>query len=226
MEMRFVLRLAGTAGVLATMVMTGCTILNRDECDPRPPRRFSEDYYESKAHLPVGSRQKYLHGVLWPPYPRPTEEDQSLVHRYHAAHYWPHPYSCWDQQSVYDHIQIHVDNGWVLQTTLYEYHFDEETAELNHAGFSHLRWILENAPEQYRVCFVQTGPTREISDLRLNAVQIAAAEMVGPENVPPITLRVDSPTGRPASQIDLQYRAFNATMPQPRIQYQALPSGT
>jgi hypothetical protein len=225
MEMRFVLRLAGTAGVLATMVMTGCTILNRDEGDPRPPRRFSEDYYEGKAHLPVGARQKYRDGVLWPPYPRPTEEEQSCVHRYHAAHYWPHPYNCWDQQSVYDHIQVHVDNGWVLQTTLYEYHFEEDTGDLNHAGFTHLRWILENAPEYYRACWVQTGPTQEISNLRLNAVQLAAAEMVGQENVPPIMLRVDSPTGRPAQQIDLQYRAFNNSLPQPRIQYQALPTG-
>lgn len=226
MEMRFVLRLAGFAGVMATMVLTGCSALNRDPCDPRPPRRFSEDYYETKAHLPVGARQKCKHGVLWPPFARPTEEDQALVHRYHAAHYWPHPYNCWDQQSVYGFIGTHVDNGWVLQTTLYEYHFDEETSDLNHAGLTHLRWILENAPEHYRVCWVQTGPNRQISDMRLNSVQLAAAEMVGPENVPPIMLRVDSPTGRPAQHIDTQYRSFLGSMPQPRIQYQALPSGT
>lgn len=225
MEMRFVLRLAGTAGVMATMVLTGCSMLNRDPGDPRPPRRFSEDYYTTKAHLPVGARQRCRHGVLWPPYARPTDEEQSWIHKYHTAHYWPHPYNCWDQQSVFDHIQVHVDNGWILQTTLYEYHFTEETAELNHAGLTHLRWILENAPEQYRVCWVQTGPNRQISDVRLSAVQIAAAEMVGPENVPPIMLRVDSPTGRPAQQIDTQYRSFLTSMPEPRIQYQALPGG-
>jgi hypothetical protein len=50
--------------------------------------------------------------------------------------------------------------------------------------------------------------------------------MVGPENVPPIMLRVDSPTGRPAQHIDMQYRSFLGSMPQPRIQYQALPTGT
>jgi hypothetical protein len=226
MEMKFVLRLAGAAGMMATMLMTGCTALNRDPCDPRPPRWMSEDYHESKAHLPVGARQKCKHGALWPPYARPTEEDQTFVHRYHASHYWPYPYNCWDQQSVYGMIDVSVDNGWVLQTTLYEYHFNEETSELNDAGLTHLRWILENAPQHHRVCWVQTGPNRQISELRLNSVQLAAAEMVGQENVPPVMLRVDSPTGRPAQYIDTQYRSFISSMPEPRITYQALPTGT
>lgn len=222
--MKVAFRLAGFAGVMATMVLSGCAVLNRDSGDPRPPRRFSEDWYESRAQLPVGARQVEKHGALWPPYCRPVGEDQTCIHRYHAAHYWPHPYNCWDQESVYTHIQAHVDNGWILQTTLYEYHFSEENEELNHAGLTHLRWILENAPAQHRVCWVQTGPNRQISDLRMNAVQLAAAEMVGPENVPPIMLRVDSPTGRPAQHIDTQYRSFLSTMPEPRIQYQALPA--
>lgn len=226
MEMRFGIRLAGVAGVMATMVLTGCTALNREPGDPRPPRWLSEDYYESKADLPVGARQHCEHGKMWPPYARPMGEDQPFVHRYHAAHYWPHPYNCWDQQSVYGIVQTHVDNGWVLQTTLYEYHFDEETSELNDAGLTHLRWILENAPPQHRVCWVQTGPNREISNLRLNAVELAAAEMVGSENVPPVMLRVDSPTGRPAQYIDQQQRSFLGSMPEPRINYEALPTGS
>ena len=224
--MRFVLHLSGAAGVLAMMVLTGCTALNRDPGDPNPPRWGSEDYYESKAYLPVGARQKCRHGALWPPYPRPTGEDQAFVHRYHAAHYWPHPYNCWDQESVYGIVQTHVDNGWILQTTLYDYHFDEETCELNDAGRTHLRWILENAPEQYRVCWVQTGPSRDVSDMRLNAVQLAASNIVGPENAPQAMLRVDSPPGRPAQHIDMQYRSFLTSMPEPRINYQALPTGT
>jgi hypothetical protein len=91
---------------------------------------------------------------------------------------------------------------------------------------THLRWILENAPQNHRVCWVQTGPNRQISELRLNSVQLAAAEMVGQENVPPVMLRVDSPTGRPAQYIDTQYRSFISSMPEPRITYQALPTGT
>lgn len=225
MEMKVAFRLAGFAGVMATMIVSGCTAFNRDPSDPRPPRRLSEDWYESKAHLPVGSRQHCKKGVLWPPYARPVGEDQPFCHRYHAAHYWPHPYNCWDQESVYTHVQSHVDNGWILQTTLYAYHFEDDTSELNHAGLTHLRWILENAPEQHRVCWVQTGPNRQVSDLRTNSVQLAAAEMVGPDNVPPIMLRVDTPIGRPAQYIDTQYRSFLSTMPQPRIEYRALPTG-
>ncbi len=226
MEMKFVFNLAGFAGVMTTIMLTGCTALNRDPGDPKPPRWLSEDYYESRADLPVGARQKHKHGRAWPPYARPIGKDQTCLHRYHAAHYWPHPYNCHDQESVFAFTQTHVDNGWILQTTLYEYHFNEETSELNHAGLTHLRWILESAPEQYRSVWVQTGPNRTISDLRLNAVQVASAEMVGPENVPQIMLRVDSPTGRPAQLIDTQYRSFISTMPQPRIEYQSLPSGT
>ncbi len=224
MEMRFVLRLAGATGVMATMVLTGCTALNRDPCDPRPPRLYSEDYYAMRANTPVGARQEYRYGKLWPPFPRPTGERQTCIQRYHTAKYWPYPYNCRDQQSMGEYVQTTVDNGWIQEATLYAYHFNEDTPELNHAGLMHLRWMLENAPEQHRVCWVQTGSNRQISDARLNAVQLTAAEMVGQENVPPVMLRVDSPTGRPAQHIDTQYRAFLKSMPEPRIHYEEVKS--
>ena len=217
MEMKFVLRLAGAAGVLATLVLSGCAVLNRDPGDPRPPRLFSEDYYDYHANLPVGSRQVCRYGKLWPPFPRPTDPRQPCMQRYHAANYWPYPYMCQDRESVNSYIQTHVDNGWILQTTLYEYHFNEETCELNQAGLTHLQWILQNAPNNTACVGSKPGPPRPSAILRLSAVQVAAAEMVGPENVPQVMLRADSPNGLPAQHIDTQYRSFLSTMPEPRI---------
>ncbi len=220
MEMKFVLRLAGAAGVMATLFLSGCAMWSGGSEDPNAPSYFSDDYYDYYSNQPVGTRQVWRYGKLWPPFPRPTGNKLPWKQRYHAAHYWPYPYMCQDREVVRTFIQTHVDNGWILQTTLYDYHFNEETSELNQAGVTHLRWILGNAPEQYRTCWVQTGPTPAISELRVASVQAAAAEMVGPENIPQVALRADSPNGLPAQHIDTQYRKYLSTMREPRIQYE------
>lgn len=176
--------------------------------------------------MPIGARQKEKHGKLWPPYPRPVGEQVPCSHRFHAAHYWPWPYNCQDRESIYQITQAHIDNGWVEECTLYHYHFDEESQVLNHAGSRQLRLILESAPEPHRVLWVQNGNTQDISMARTNAVRVAATQMFGGENIPPIMIRVGEPASTPANQVDAQTRGFLKTLPEPRINYQALPQGT
>lgn len=190
------------------------------------PRRWSKQWYEQEADSPVGARQAYVAGKLWPPFPRPAGKPQQLSHRYHAAHYWPYPYVCEDRAYIREVGQRQVNNGWITETTLYDYHFEDDGVKLDHSGLMHVDWILKHVPPTHRVIWVQEGFNPEQSQQRLAAVQTSATEIVGENNVPPIMLRADSPVGRPAVEIDMIRRAEMETVPDPRIEYEALPNGT
>jgi hypothetical protein len=234
---------AATCAVLATL-LTGCAsgpkfgdpFLSGDTCDDgctdgctdgccEEPKRWSADWYALKSGDPVGSRQVCKKGKLWPPKPRPVGPPQQFSHRYHAAHYWPLPYICQDRAYVREVVNTQVANGWTQETTLYEYHFEPETQILTHAGLMHLRWILLETPPERRVAFVQAAWDEPTSQARLENVRAAAFEMVGQEVCPPVMLRVAEPTGTPAEYVDSIQRAIRDSLPEPRIQYQALPTG-
>lgn len=185
---------------------------SREERISRREREWAE-----KASRPVGARQRYWFGKVWPPKPRPVGPNQPMVHRYHAAHYWPLPYVCDDRAYIRELTERQTASGWVTATTLYEYHFDPETNELNRAGEIQLRWILENTPVKYRVTFVQNCGDNAFNETRLQSVQLASGNMLGTEGAPPVMLRVTSPLGRPASEIVNIHRADLESMPDPRI---------
>jgi hypothetical protein len=217
-------RLAPVALLLAATA-SGCNVFPRWGLnDYEGPRRYSEEWYEMKGDGPVGARQCYKKGRLWPPYPRPTGEQLSWCQRYHAAHYWPWPYNCQDRAYVREVSDRQVHNGWVCETTLLDYHFDDKHA-LNQPGQLHLKWILENVPPQHRTAFVQKTSNEEVNQQRLASVQQVATEMVGSENVPKIELRVASPTGRPALEIDSIRRKEIAAIRIPQITYTSPSAG-
>ena len=164
-------------------------------------RAEREAYYAARACEPVGSKQIYKHGKVWPPAPRPAGPANLPSHIYHAAHYWPHPYNSLDSDSVRSFSAAQINNGWVTMTTLYEYHFDD-AHQLNEPGRLQVRWILENAPARHRYAFVQAGADSASSESRLAAVKAEAMQLVGADQVPPVLIRVTSPLGRPAEEID------------------------
>ncbi len=183
----------------------------------RSAEESKEQWYAARAGDPTGSRQQYINGKLWPPQPRPTGDPQLFSHMYHAAHYWPHPYQCEDRSYVRDVSRREVNNGWIKATTLYDYHFNNDTHALNRAGRIQLRWILQNTPTNHRFAFVQTGVNAKASQFRVTSVQTEAVEMVGQNNVPPIMLRVTTPLGRPAIEVDQIRRGELDSLPVPRI---------
>lgn len=173
-------------------------------------------YYAARACEPIESRQVYKHGKLWPPTPRPTGPANLPSHIYHAEHYWPHPYNCQDQDDVRSLSATQVSNGWVTMTTLYDNHF-VETQQLNESGWMQLRWILENAPTRHRYAFVQAGNDSASSEIRLAAVKANASQLVGPDQVPPVLVRVTSLLGRPAEEIDDIRRMERKSILKPQI---------
>ncbi|MGH7126923.1 MAG: hypothetical protein ACREIV_00025, partial [Planctomycetaceae bacterium] len=179
-----------------------------------------------RADDPVGSRQKHYRGLMWPPYPRPTGDVQDFTHKYHHAHYWPHPYNCWDMHYVNAVTGIQVANGWRNETTLYDHNFDPVTQQLTHSGLLRLEWILDYAPPAHRVAYVQEVRSPEINQQRLAVVTTEATLMAGPENLPPIVLRRATALGRPAVEVQLIRERDLRSIPDPRIEYEALPSGT
>jgi len=178
-----------------------------------------EAKWAERAARPVGSRQKYKFGELWPPYPRPTGPKQHFWNRYHHAHYWPYPYQCEDRAYVRDVMDRQMHNGWADQTTLYAYHFEKDTNKLTEAGLMHLRWILTHAPESRRTVFVQSANESIESQERLANVQYAASQMAGDDNLPPTMLRLAPTYGRPAREEDMKYRAYIGSILPPRILY-------
>jgi hypothetical protein len=175
------------------------------------------DWYARRALDPVGSRQRYVKGKMWPPYPRPEGLSMIPSHRFHAAHYWPHPYVCQDRASVREFVSAQQDAGWINQTTLYEYHFDGDTQLLNRSGVLHLKWILRSAPAQRKILYVQTADSGQASELRMTSVRGIAEELVGLGNLPPVIPRVTSPIGRSALEVDGIQRAEMSSQPVPRI---------
>ena len=164
-------------------------------------RAEREAYFAARASEPVGAKQVEKHGKLWPPYPRPTGPANLPSHIYHAEHYWPHPYNCQDADYIRTLSAAQVSNGWVMMTTLYDYHFDD-THQLNEPGRMQVRWILENAPTKHRFVFVQAGNDESSSEARLTAAKTEATQLVGADQVPPVLVRVTSPLGRPAEEIN------------------------
>lgn len=197
---------------------TGCASLGLrcedDYCGPEPG---SAEWWEAKASLPVGARQRFHNGKVWPPFVRPTGEAQQFSHRFHAAHYWPYPYVCEDRAFMKNLWEEQAASGWMDATTLYDYHFDPQSDELNDPGLDHLNWVMHTIPEKRRIIFVQGSYENEISAGRLQAVQQAAAEMAANEEIPAIVLRMTMPLGRPAVEVDMIRQGALNSFPIPRV---------
>lgn len=180
-------------------------------------KRSSDHWWHAHSGDPVGARQVQKYGKQWPPFARPVGPAQLPMHRFHAAHYWPYPYNEQDQSFVRTLSRAHVDSGWVTAITLFDYHFDADSQELNRSGRLHLRWILENAPERHRMALVQSAGEQTSNTSRVDSVRIEATRIVGKNGIPPIMLRVTTPTGRPAEEVDMIRRQEMQSLPEPRI---------
>jgi hypothetical protein len=189
------------------------------------PRKGSREYYEMHAGDPVGERQVYKYGKLWPPQPRAMGEPLPCVHRFYANHYWPFPYNLMDRADVNAVSDAQIMNGWISATTLYDYHFDAETNALNSAGQAQLAWIMANVPVEHRRAFVATTGDSVRNDLRVAQVQSAVANLIGDPGSLPIALRVSTPTGRPAREVDAIFKQRFENMDPPIIPY-AAPTST
>ncbi|HEV7998836.1 MAG TPA: hypothetical protein VGP63_03075 [Planctomycetaceae bacterium] len=200
------------------MAASASTAFAQDNCNGGcEPRWHSDAWWAMRANEPVGARQCECKGLQWPPYPRPVGPPMTCAHIYHAEHYWPWPYLCTDRQVVLDMTRTQEANGWISETTLYEYYFNPDTNDLTTPGKTHLRWILDYAPASYRSVWIQQVDDPAASQQRMNAVRLAATQIAGGNNLPPIQFRVAMPPSRPAVEADTIRRKELQTIPTPRI---------
>jgi hypothetical protein len=180
------------------------------------PFPFTEEWYQQRADDPPGARQIEKHGKYWPPYPRPMGRKQTFSHAFHAAHYWPHPYNCQDRADVYNLLEAQAGSGWAGATTLHDYHFDADTQQLTDAARTHLLWVMNSVPAQYRTVYISQGPSNEMGQLRVAQAEKFMRE-TGATNIPPIVTRYETFDGRQANEVDRLRTLEIQSIPRPRL---------
>ena len=114
-----------------------------------------------------------------------------------------------------DIVNVQLNNGWQEQTTLYDRHFEPDQ-QLSVPGRLHLLDILEIVPAGRRTVFVQSSYNAEIDSTRLTNVQLAVAELTGPDSVP-VVLRPGREYSRPASEVKVINDLYISSTPTPRL---------
>jgi hypothetical protein len=204
----------------AAFASTSVAFAQDPNCPCPEPRWHTAAWYQMRAQEPVGARQVEWNGQLWPPYARPVGPTMACSNIYHAEHYWPWPYTCTDRRLVLDMARMQEANGWLTETTLYDYHFHAETNELTVPGKLQLKWILENVPSSYRAVWVQQAEDPAISEQRLNSVRIVAARLASQGSLPTIAFRPATAPGRPAIEVDTVRRKELESIPSPRVAFE------
>lgn len=129
----------------------------------------------------------------------------SVGHRieagYRANVQWPSPYVCPDRMHVRAPFDLMVQNGWRRQNLLSPHHFNAEGTALSTAGELKVRWILTQAPPQFRQIFVERSIDPNQTAQRL-AIAEQFAVQVAPGEQPMITETNLIAEGRPASVVD------------------------
>jgi len=178
-------------------------------------RRGTREYYETKAADPPGARQHYKAGKFWPVEPRPTGPSQTFIHKYHHTHYWPQPYVCLDRENTHAILNSQVSNGWIDATTMYDYHFDAATGELNSHGQHHLAWIVTHVPAEYRQVNLAQGIDPIINSERVRSVEQYLTRLPGADRSLIVQMRVSDPNGRPAGEVQRIFKAAQENAPPP-----------
>lgn len=135
---------------------------------------------------------------------------------FHRNIRWPYPYVCRDRIEVHRPLEIGVEQGWKLQNTLSDYHFDPETGALTDAGKTKIDAILVESPCAFRAVFVLNARDVQRSVARMESVQEYLGNNPFAQDVP-IFETCTVPFTFPAQYVDRVARDFIETTPTPRI---------
>jgi hypothetical protein len=136
---------------------------------------------------------------------------------FHRNNCWPDPFVYPDRAALHNTFSLQVQNGWKLQNLMGDYHFDSETQQLTSAGKEKVRWIMTQAPEQFRTVFVQRDADSEKTAIRVDAVQQYAAKLAPKGNLPPVVESNLTPRGWPADEINDVFVKYRTTAKPPQL---------
>jgi len=141
----------------------------------------------------------------------------SVCRDFKRNNYWPKPFTDPDREAAVAPFAVMVDNGWKLQNTLGDQHFDETNNQLTEAGELKLRSILTEAPVEYRTVFILRGNRPEITSARLQSVHDTAANILPQGELAEVAETDKRPHYWPAEYVDDISRARRSTIPSPRL---------
>ncbi len=130
---------------------------------------------------------------------------------------WPEPFEGPDRATVRAPFYVMVHNGWQLQNTISNYHFDEATGELTVAGQNKVFWIVNHAPKYHRTVYVQMSRDPVVTAQRLQTVLAIAQSYSAPGSLAQVQPTIDEPPSWNADQVGFVNAAFEASAPPPRL---------
>jgi hypothetical protein len=140
---------------------------------------------------------------------------------YQRNNAWPEPFIPNDRAAARAPFAVCVANGWRLQNSLGDQHFESDSATLTDAGNLKVRTILNEAPVAYRALFVVRTERPELTAARVVSVQQAAMKYAQPGEFPNVGEIPLGPRGTPGYYADTVNKSFIESTPEPRI-----PAGT
>ena len=128
---------------------------------------------------------------------------------------WPEPFVQADRVAVRAPLEIAANNGWRLQNTLSDHHFDVETHQLTQAGKLKVHSILTDSPPHRRSVWVLVGPSANSTVKRVDSVQQTVAQMIPQGPMPPVLQSTENPPTWTAERIDVISRKAVTAQPAP-----------
>jgi hypothetical protein len=128
---------------------------------------------------------------------------------------WPYPYFCPDRAAVREPFELMTRNGWRRQNLIGPHFFNPHTNQLTAAGELQVRWIMTQAPPQWRQVFVERSIDPSITADRIAATRDYASRVTLDGQMPEVFETNLVADGRPASIVDITNVKFLDNMPVP-----------
>jgi uncharacterized membrane protein YgcG len=164
------LRKVGFVASAYAVATAGCTFLAHDPLSPPHVRKVAC----ATGHIGTALEQK-----LSPEYQEWCDNVkhfwgdtcQEFSDEYHRNNDWPQPYSRLAEHSVRDPLDMQAENARMHLATLWDFHFDSGTAQLNSMGQKRLQNIVGQGGAMGQVIYVQRTPSTTETELRLDQVR-------------------------------------------------------
>jgi hypothetical protein len=130
---------------------------------------------------------------------------------------WPDPFVTADRLTTRIPFDVCTANGWRIQNTLSDHHFEDDSTKLTEAGRLKVSAIINESPVAYRAIFILRDVDPSITAGRIGSVQEAVSVVLGDRPPVPIFETYEKPRGTSAMYVDEVTRRYQATIPDPRI---------
>ena len=130
---------------------------------------------------------------------------------------WPEQFIDHDRSAARAPFSAMIANGWRSQNTIANYHFKEETGELNDTGRLKVRSVVLENPVEWRTVFVLRADYAEMTASRVRSVQQYVTELSQGDVPPPVLVTTIEPRGTRGDVANGVNQRFMENAPAPVI---------